>query len=490
MARHGYVHVSHKEHFNSKAQDGLPEFGPATQAPSSHDGIAPYVVDKRGEQFMLRFPKSPSTDGQGPGLEDWLPSEVPNALNSSASGRNSNQQPPRGWGCQRVFRDVLKTANAHQFPAVNMDQWVALRDFHTQYPTNSNLPQMPITISASENERKTSESFQMHGQPVAWASLWKVLAFRFSRPHLQSQNNDAHVSSEQGAQNYAHDSLAPHKHMRAKRARNSCRVADDTLAYHNGVTSLTNPRAAYDRAKKASMRHNTLSKLPSNINGVQKDQMYFVKTTAREGEFQVGLALALEDCNEAASEASFKWFTRAEWIRKRKHTWGDTPLFVVAADPHSAHVAYTSMERIVDVCPVPVLFTKQCCVKNEEKRRPKLRKECVQMLRQWCLENDCHIENPDKGMSSSHESCSEASRDSDGDSDSSADSKSDDSSSFDSSQSNEERLAPSSAICCSDSDAHGRGSCQSSRVQASTEQGATRVVHNRVMRQAKVVRYR
>lgn len=116
-----------------------------------------------------------------------------------------------------------------------------------------------------------------------------------------------------------------------------------------------------------------------------------MRTIASEGEFKLGLALALGDGNDVGHLVSFKWFTRCEWIRGKKHIWGNTPLFVVAADPDSPHQAYTSLESMADVCPVNVKLTKQCLEKGDQKKRPKLLKECVDMLRQWAIENDCHV---------------------------------------------------------------------------------------------------
>lgn len=360
VAKHGNVHVTHKAFFADKAANGLPEFSPAVPAPSTHGGIAPYIVDPEGELFMLNIPKHT----QDPGREEWVSAKMPSCTYGGGDAGKHTQPPQpidmpttasqkkeqrtkRGWGCDKVFGDVLKTATAHQFPASIVNQWKALKQMHTMHATSDVLPQVPFNISPPpcEVEGQILESFRIDGQPVSWSELWRPLAFRFPRSHMINSQEGTHqghadddgegVGVVNVTHNIQHDNAVPSLNAcwadaRAKRAKCNNVVSAATLAAHNGVTSLNHRPVELARARKAVEREKNLQSLPDTVSKVEKGNLYFVQTSAQEGELKVGLAQALEDGSDSTSKARFKWYTRVEWIRERRHEWGDNTMFIVA----------------------------------------------------------------------------------------------------------------------------------------------------------------
>lgn len=492
VARHGHVHVSHKTFFNSREEEGLPEFGPAIPTDECYEGIAPFKLDPRGEQFMLRFPWYMDD----PGREQWQANEPSKAR--SGNQTDATQSDTVGtWHCDRVFRDVMKTAKAHNFPPRNKDHWSALRHFHTVHSSSNTVPNMPFTIQAPEDERMTTESFALDGQPVKWEELWRVLAFRFPRPQIQQQlGHHQHVAER--ARETALPSQQSADCARSKQTRSDkamvAKVTAATIAVHNAVTSLTNPPAALARAKKAQGRKDALSTLPQTMTCVQKGTLYFVRTTVDEGEMKVGLAVALESSTDTT--VKLKWFTRTEWVRERKHIWGQTPMFLVAGDPANANKPYTSIEELADVCPVPVTFTKQCILNNTQSTKPKLSKECVQMLREWCVTNGQYEPEP-KSMSNPEDAGDDEGSIGEEDGDESQEGETDSCTAQDDTSSSEHEksdLASHADLHASDDDMLQEKSqqCEGNGLGVGSSESSvlSRVVHNRSMRVRKKIRYR
>ena len=386
VRKHGYVHVSHKQYFNTTATDELPEFKPACVALETSAGIAPFVLDPKGEQFVLRFPDI----RKDPGREAWRSA--------------SDDKKGGGWNRDKVFADVLKTAKQDDFPAHNVDQWHALRDMTCKYETSDSLPTLPISIRAPADVAQTTESFDIDGVPIAWGELWSVLDMRFPRPNLMQL--DAGIEHDSRKRSVVHDN-----DIRAKPSLKKQKVTKETLAAHNNVTSMTNPPAKRARAVKVANREKMLSRLPTAVDKVAKDTLYFVRSGEFEGELKVGLAMALQDAKRG-DDVSVMWFTRKEWTTRRTHKWADNPLFIVAGEQMPSHNHYTlttttqiaattagdptnnkdvfkTVENISTFCPVPVNLTKQSSTKA-----PKLLKSCVLALRMWCSEERLVNEEP------------------------------------------------------------------------------------------------
>lgn len=375
VSKHGYVHVMHKQFFSSKAANGLPEYAPAIPAPTWHEGVAPYIVDPAGEQFMLKVPKLECD----PGRECWLSPAFPDEQttdqhDASNAGEQAGTNPARrlkrrkktkqDWGCDRVFEDVMKTANVHGFPPVIKDQWRALKHLNVQYATRDLLPCVPFSITPGPGEAETQPaSFMIEGQPVAWTELWRPLLHRFPRRHQQRTSNVGASSDNVTADDdHGRDvsGMSGEQGAPSKKARRPI-VSAATLAAHNGVTSLNRPPVELERAKRVVRREQAVDALPDVVTSVHKDRLYFVRTTVNEGEFQMGLALALTNSEEdgGASPASvkFQWFARAKWIRGKHHRWDDTPAFVVAGFhtiPSTHRLEHTESSRC---CDHTILFT-------------------------------------------------------------------------------------------------------------------------------------
>lgn len=391
VQKHGYVHVTHKVFFADKGHDGLPEFSPSIPAPENHQGIAPFVVDPAGEMFMLNIPSI----NDDPGREPWVSGEMPNraastdkksaergAEREAAAKKTSIEKPKERsnertpWGFAKVFKDVFKTAAAHDFPPHIMDQWKALQHMHASFSSET-LPDTPFHISPPAGQALTEEAdFPIDGQPVAWAELWRVLGYRFPRAH--SQQVTTQLSG--GTTKQQRDDGAV---MRTKKSKHHAVVSEETLAVHNGVTSINHRPKYLARARKVMEQHNALAALPKTMLHVSKGSLYFIRTSALEGEMKVGLAECIEDADLASAPAAqFKWFVRHQWIHGRKHEWGVTPRFCKAGDPSKGNRGeYITVEELQDVCPVPVKCVPQ---RKQQNVDPKLTKACVHMLRTWC----------------------------------------------------------------------------------------------------------
>ena len=84
-----------------------------------------------------------------------------------------------------MFKDILKgIAPKLKFSAEQVDQWKALENFHDTHPTSDTVPTLPFTCSAPGSA--TTWTFQ-RGMPIDWNHGWGVLAGRFDRPHLRTQ---------------------------------------------------------------------------------------------------------------------------------------------------------------------------------------------------------------------------------------------------------------------------------------------------------------
>lgn len=411
VARHAHVHVTHKVFYADKGEEGMPDFMPVIQAPPEHQGIAPCIIDPAGELFMLKIPNIQDD----PGKEPWVSSEMPHVGHDEQEQRRGGGQwqhgirrkkkkkGKEGWGCERVFTDVLKTATAHNFPAVIRDQWKALKNMHATYQKSDELPDVPFYICPPADEASSPDAnFLIDGQPVPWEELWNILAFRFKRPHAQHPS-----SSSCSATNEGQLALVAEEGSVVGRAKRTRRISADTLAAYNEVTSLNHQPAARKRARKLMKHQEVQATLPENVSKVEKDKLYFIRTSVLEGEMKVGLAMALEDVAfKRTSQARFRWFVRKQWISERREKWSDTPLFVVAGDPNGVpgH-AYETLEDLSDVSPVPIQCTKACINLREEKTKPKLLKQCVMLLRAWCaakgLLNDANTVSPSACVASS-----------------------------------------------------------------------------------------
>lgn len=412
VAKHGYVHVTHKVFYADKGKDGAPEFMPVVLAPPSHQGITPWIVDPAGEQFMLNIPDYK----RDPGRETFVSSEMPNAVSSqdattatqSAKMRGMSAGKRRkkkkdGWGRNRVFTDVFKTAAAHNFPPRVIDEWKALQHMHATYEKSDDLPAVPFNISPPVGEAKTQDAtFAIDGQPVPWAELWRVLAFRFQRKHAEQEHCTRNEC--QAREGHQADSAPPsvgHRQEhgtrppRAKKSQTQ-RLSAATLASHNGVTSINHLPAALARAQKVVKQiHNVLASLPDTVSKVEKLQLYFVRTTASEGEFQVGLAQACEGASgDASTTVECKCFVRESWIHGKHHEWGESPMFRVAGDPDQPSKAYKTRERLHDICPVRVECTPKCIKQGQATSKPKIRIQCMRLLRAWCETNGMLNDRP------------------------------------------------------------------------------------------------
>ena len=112
--------------------------------------------------------------------------------------------------------------------------------------------------------------------------------------------------------------------------------------------------------------------------------MYFVRSSAAEGELHVGLALALAETTDPSSEVNVRWFVRNEWAKAKRHAWSFNPVFIIAGDPMNQQKRYETKEKLSHFCPVPVALTKTCIKEKKQLTQPKLLKDCVEMLRVWC----------------------------------------------------------------------------------------------------------
>lgn len=225
VTRQGFLHLSHKEYFNTNSTHEVPEYKPVIEAPPNYPGIAPFIPDPAGEQFMLRFPDVK----KDPGREQWR---------SAGDDKKAG-----GWSKDTVFSDVQKTARVDDFPALQVDQWLAFRDMYNKYLNSVSLPNLPIEIHAPPADAHASETFKLDGQPAAWDELWRVLASRFPRLLLQ----DVEASGEQAASG----DRADNAHLPAKQRRipkgtekEMKKVTKETMAAHNNVTSINNRPAA------------------------------------------------------------------------------------------------------------------------------------------------------------------------------------------------------------------------------------------------------
>lgn len=207
------------------------------------------------------------------------------------------------------------------------------------------------------------------GFPVAWNTVWSVLAWRHERPHRPTMNSQAALALEANQENASQEE-----------PKERC---EEPLAIQNGATGLNNRRLDKKHAVADTRRRCNIEELPSHRENVSKGEFVFISVpdlTLPEGELQVGLAVALEDCAHDEQSCKFKWFIRCEWACKTpQHEWSKTPIFKVAGDPTNPKKAYISEEPLNRVLPVNVRLTQNC--KGE---RPRLTAECVRVIRELC----------------------------------------------------------------------------------------------------------
>ena len=174
------------------------------------------------------------------------------------------------------------------------------------------------------------------------------------------------------------DELVGGAAAKTKQTRNAkllaAQVTAETLAAHNKVTSLTNPPREKARAQREVEKQNNLANLPSALTEVTMGSLYFVRSSAAEGELHVGLALALAETTDPSSEVNVRWFVRNEWAKAKRHAWSFNPVFIIAGDPMNQQKRYETKEKLSHFCPVPVALTKTCIKEKKQLTQPKLQR--------------------------------------------------------------------------------------------------------------------
>lgn len=207
------------------------------------------------------------------------------------------------------------------------------------------------------------------GTPKSWAVAWNDLAWRHKRQHQPAAAEGA--ASSVAANSDAHVTEPPLRQ-------------EVPLAMENGVTGRNYLRKHKEKAVADVARQNAVRDMPVHIDAVTVGMLVFISVdkASAEGELAVGLARALQDCNEG--ECKFIWFVRKEWCKMpRRHEWSKSPVFRIAADPSNPGKGYTTKEPLERVLPVEVVLTSQC-----KRDSPRLDVKCVRMLREFCVRRD------------------------------------------------------------------------------------------------------
>lgn len=242
-------------------------------------------------------------------------------------------------------------------------------------------------LHASQNilhhagDAQTNKQWTMyHGSPISWETAWRLLAWHHaSTQQAQPRAQDGNAAMSKQAVGVPPQNVSDNNGNPAP----SRKQREVPLAIENGVTGRNHARNAKKKARSAVERQQLVSNLPVHIESVTVGALVFISVDLRfaEGELAVGLARAMQSCDEG--EARFMWFVRKEWCAKeRKHEWSKTPTFQVAADPSNPSKPYVTKEPLRKVLPVKVILTKQC-----KKDYPRLDVECVRTIREFCVQN-------------------------------------------------------------------------------------------------------
>lgn len=150
----------------------------------------------------------------------------------------------------------------------------------------------------------------------------------------------------------------------------------------NGVTGRNNLKKHKSQAKLRAERFKAVQQMPEHARSVKAGELVLISVDVEsaEGEVAVGLARALQNCDEG--ECRFLWFVRKEWCRRpRRHEWSKSPTFRVAADPTNAKKRYVTKEPLAKVLPVEVVTTEQ-----SQRDHPRLDANCVRMIKEYCTQ--------------------------------------------------------------------------------------------------------
>jgi hypothetical protein len=330
---------------------------------------------------------------------------------------------------EKVFADIIdKTAKADKFSPQQIAQWKALRGFHDKYTASADLPpsgitDMPLSPESDLDLIGLERPLCKVSTPPPWSELWRHLAYRFRRPHLEGGPSAGAAAARPTP---VAQPLPP--------AQRPLPSLDELVVGNRGVVGINQSRAELAQSKRNLEVSTRIEKMPAFEPVVKKGKLYFVQvdkglgaqlapqcprgcpqcycarpgrlTSPRpervgwtytttlppqltralhacisgEGNFFVGLAKAKADgARSNIDPIDVVWWT----IGKNNMTsadWSDTQIFIKAAELAPLHrQQLTTCEPRVRFLPIPVVLTGTA---NDAK--PRLSKETVQLVRQWC----------------------------------------------------------------------------------------------------------
>lgn len=243
------------------------------------------------------------------------------------------------------------------------------------YGENLGLGRCVCLTYVCADDAATDKHWQMaDGFPTSWESAWAELAWRHPRAHrpvpeANGASSTAGVAGQDTTQGKQSTSIAPPQ-------------TDLPIAIVNGVSGRNNPRKDKARAMSNADLRALVAAMPAHLDQVKKGMLVFISVdlASAEGEFAIGLARAVADCD--SGDCQFTWFIRKEWCNKeRKHKWSKSPTFRLAADPTNAKKAYVTKEPLAKVLPVQVTLTT-----TSKHNLPRLHADCVRTIRELCVQ--------------------------------------------------------------------------------------------------------
>ena len=323
----------------------------------------------------------PSLDEE-PGVEVWGPAEkegteghatLDNDRETEVAGERPKEK--KAWQQKKVFNDICKHTAA-SFPPLAREQWAALKHFHETNTCSDTVPAVPFHM---EGETRTWPI--AHGSPIDWKACWGKLAWRFPRTHHAPDTLAPTTQTAQADVTPTEPTLPPRQ------------LTANELLLANGITGAGESQAMYNAAINERNRTNVARTLGQHLESVIEGGLYFVKLQpgVSEGEFQVGLARAMESKSSSTERAAkdvavrVKWYARNEWLaRDHRWLWSKTPSFKPARVTGTNRIWY-SPEPLTCFIPITVQLTPASLQPGKEES-PRVLSECVSLLREVCTQ--------------------------------------------------------------------------------------------------------